>query len=78
MPRELQSAVEVQLALQTLRTQRMLLELQLLSTRQSIQTLFAVSQILVEQSLLVLQVAKATHLLALQECPAEQSEFVMH
>ena len=78
MPRELQSPFEVQVVLQTLRTQRMLLEPQLLSTRHSMQMLFAVSQILVEQSPLVLQVATATHLLALQECPVEQSEFAMH
>jgi hypothetical protein len=77
MPRELQSLVEVQAVLQTLRTQCML-DPHWLSTRQSMQTLFAVSQSPLEQSLLVLQVASATHLLALQVSPVEQSESVTH
>ena len=77
MPRELQSRVEVQVVLQTLRTQCSL-EPHWPSTRHSMQTLFAVSQSPVEQSLLFLQVALATHLLALQDFPVEQSESVMH
>jgi hypothetical protein len=77
MPSELQSLVEVQAVLQTLRTQCML-EPHWLSTRHSMQTLFAVSQSPLEQSLLVLQVASATHSLALQDSPVAQSESVVH
>jgi hypothetical protein len=78
MPRALQSAFEVQPGLQTLRTQRLLLPLQWLSTRQSMQTPFAESHSLLGQSLLFLQTGKATHLLALQAWPVAQSVFAMH
>jgi hypothetical protein len=79
MPRELQSPFEAHAVLQTLRTQRLLPEPQSLSTTQSMQTLFAVSQSPGEQSLLVWQVANVTHLLLLQDCPVEQSgDAVMH
>jgi hypothetical protein len=80
IPREVHPLVEVQAVLQTLRMQRWLLPLQLLSTKHSMHTLFAESQILVEQSPLFLQVARATHLLLLHDhdCPVAQSELVMH
>ena len=79
IPRELQSPFEVQEVLQTLRMQRLLLDPQLLSATQSMQTLFAVSQSPGEQSLLFLQVATATHLLLLlQDFPVEQSEAAVH
>jgi hypothetical protein len=78
MPRAVHPLVAVQAVLQTLRTQRWLLPLQLLSTKHSMQTLFAESQILVEQSPLFLHVARATHLLLLHDCPVAQSELVMH
>ncbi len=77
MPREVQSRFEVQAVLQTLRTQRMLVE-HWLSTTQSMQTLFAVSQSPGVQSLLYKQVAKATQLLLLQDFPVAQSDAVMH
>ncbi len=78
MPRELQSRLDVQAVLHTLRTQRMLLEPHWLSTTQSMHTLFAVSQSPGVQSLLYLQVAKATHLLLLQDCPVGQSDEATH
>jgi hypothetical protein len=78
MPREVQLALEVQVVLQTLRTQRLPLPPQLLSTRQSRHTLFAESQTLVEQSALILHFATGTHALALQEFPVGQSESTMH
>ena len=78
MPRALQSAFEVQLVRQTLRRQRLLLEPQLPSETQSMQRLFAVSQTLVVQSELYLQVATATHVLALQPCPVVQSVSAKH
>jgi hypothetical protein len=78
MPRAVHPLVAVQAVLQTLRTQRWLLPLQSLSTRHWMQTLFAVSQSLVEQSLLLLQIAKATHLLLVHVCPVAQSDFDMH
>jgi hypothetical protein len=78
MPRAVQALFEVQAFLQILRMQCWLLEPQLLSTRHSMQTLFAVSQILDAQSGLLLQVATATHLLPLQVCPVAQSEFAVH
>jgi hypothetical protein len=78
MPRELQSVFERQAVRQTLRTQCTLPDPQWLSTRHSMQTLFAVSQMLLGQSLLFLQVSTATHLFARQGCPAEQSESFAH
>ena len=78
MPSAVHPLVEVQEVLQTLRTQRWLLPLQSLSARHWMQTLFAESQILVEQSPLFLQVARATHLLAVQACPVAQSVVDMH
>lgn len=78
MPRALQSAFEVQAGLQKLRRQCTLLALQWLSTRHSRQRPFAVSHRLLVQSPLFLQTATATHLLALQACPAEQSASLLH
>lgn len=78
MPSELQSLVDEQAVLHAFRTQCLPLDPQSPSTRHSTQRSFAVSQILVEQSLLLLQVATATHLLAVQACPVEQSESAVH
>jgi hypothetical protein len=78
MPRELQSLFLAQAGLQTLRTQCMLLAPQSLSMTQSMQRLFAVSQRPFEQSPLFLQVAAATHLLAVQNLPVGQSVSTVH
>jgi hypothetical protein len=56
----------------------MLLALQWLSTRHSMQRPFALSHRLLAQSVLFLQTATATHLLALQACPVEQSASFVH
>jgi hypothetical protein len=56
----------------------MLLPLQWLSTRHSMQRPFALSHWLLAQSPLVLQTATSTHWLALQACPVEQSVSFVH
>jgi hypothetical protein len=78
IPSAVQSPFLVQAGRQILRTQCVLLALQWLSMRQSMQRLFAVSQRPLEQSPLPLQVSAATHLLAVQNFPVGQSESAVH